>query len=337
VWAVSPGCTATTGRIDAAVRRAEAATVNDLLAARLSAQGGLVTAVETHSCGYTDVGLCRLVASGALFRARSGCFVDGRLLVDASPETRHALMARAVSRGYRSPHAISHLSALVIHGLPLLNVTPDAVHLTLTGPGFARTLPGLRVHPCLPDTVALQRDGSRVVHPAIAIVQSAALAGVAAGVAAADAALYSGQVTKQDLEIALRVARLGPGRGNARIAVELGDARTESPGESWARVLFHSLGLPAVDPQVEIRDERGRLVGRVNFLFRAQRTIVEFDGLVKYGAADGRQALVNEKRREDALRSLGYQVVRLTWRNLYDPGLVDRMIREAFARDSANR
>ncbi|MEO8556526.1 MAG: hypothetical protein ABI474_07625 [Actinomycetota bacterium] len=311
--------------------------MNDLLVARLSAQGGLVTAVEAHSCGYTNDGLRRLVASGQLFRPRTGCFVDSRLLVEAGPETRHALTARAVSRGYRSAHAISHISALVIHGLPLLNLTPDVVHLTLTGPGFPRTLPGLRVHPCLPDTVARQRDGSCVVDPAIAIVQSAALAGVAAGVAAADAALYAGQVTKHDLQDALGVARLGPGRGNARIAVELGDARTESPGESWSRVLFVSLGLPAVDPQVEIRDERGRLVGRVDFLFRAQRTIVEFDGLVKYGRADGRQALVDEKRREDALRSLGYQVVRLTWRNLYDPGLVDSMIRQAFARDSANR
>ena len=311
--------------------------MNDLLAAHLSAHGGLITAVEAHSCGYTNVGLCRLVASGELFRARLGCFVEGRLMVDASPETRHALTARAISRGYRSPHAISRISALVIHGLPLLNLTPDVVHLTLTGPGFPRTLPGLRVHPCLPDTVARQRDGSRVVHPAIAVVQSAALAGVAAGVAAADAALYGGQVTKQDLEIALSVARLGPGRRDARIAVELGDSRTESPGESWSRVLFVSLGLPAVDPQVEIRDEHGRFVGRVDFLFRAQRTIVEFDGLVKYGAADGRQTLVNGKRREDALRSLGYQIVRLTWRDLHDPGWVDRQIREAFARDSASR
>jgi very-short-patch-repair endonuclease len=67
-------------------------------------------------------------------------------------------------------------------------------------------------------------------------------------------------------------------------------------------------------------------------VFRAQRTIVEFDGLIKYGGADGRQALVDEKRREDALRSLGYQVVRLTWRDLYDPGLVDRLIRQAFTR-----
>lgn len=93
-----------------------------------------------------------------------------------------------------------------------------------------------------------------------------------------------------------------------------------------------SLGLPTVDPQVEIRDERGRFVGRVDFLFRAQPPAVEFDGLVKYGGTDGRQALIDEKRREDALRSLGYQMVRLTWRNLRDPGLVDRPIRKAFAR-----
>lgn len=306
--------------------------MNDLLVARLAAQGGLVTAVEAHSCGYTNVSLHRLVASGDLFRARSGCFVDGRMLIGTTAEARHALTARAVSRGYRQPHAISHISALMIHGLPLLNIAPDVVHLTLTGPGVPRTLPGLRVHPQLPDWVTRQRDGSRVVHPAMAVVQSAALAGVGAGVAAADAALHSGQVTRNDLEVALRVARLGPGRADARTAVELSDLRAESPGESWARVLFVSLGLPTVEPQVVIRDEHGRFVGRVDFLFKVQRTIVEFDGLVKYGGADGRQALIDEKLREDALRSLGYQVVRLTWRDLHDPALVARVIRQAFAR-----
>ena len=234
--------------------------MNDLLVARLSAQGGLVTAIEAHSCGYTNVGLHRLVASGDLFRARSGCFVDGQLLHDAGPEKRHALTAGAVSRGYRQPHAISHVSALVVLGLPLLNITADVVHLTLTGPGRPRTLRGLRVHPELPDSVARQRHRDRVVHPAIAIVQSAALAGVTAGVAAADAALHSGQVTKDDLEIALRIARLGPGRADARTALDLADGLAESPGESWARVLFVSLGLPQVEPQVVIRDERGPVV-----------------------------------------------------------------------------
>ena len=190
--------------------------MNDLLVARLSAQGGLVTAIEARSCGYTNLSLHRLVATGDLFRARSGCFVDGRLLKSASPQERHALTARAVSRGYRQPHAISHVSALVILGLPLLNITADVVHLTLTGPGLPRTVPGLRVHPEMPDSVARLRDGDRVVHPAMAVVKSAALAGFTVGVAAADAALHTRQVTKGDLEIALRIARLGPGRADAR-------------------------------------------------------------------------------------------------------------------------
>jgi hypothetical protein len=66
-------------------------------------------------------------------------------------------------------------------------------------------------------------------------------------------------------------------------------------------------------------------------------------GLVKYGGADGRRALIEggnpslldsdfEKRREDALRSLGYQLVRLTWRDLHDPAVVEGLIRQAFAR-----
>jgi len=311
--------------------------MNDLLRARLAAQCGLITAKEAHACGYTSVSLSRLVAAGDLFRARAGCFVEGKLFADAGAQARHGLMARAVSRGYHPPHAISHVSALAVHGLPLLNFEPDVVHLTLTGPGCPRTLRGLRVHPELPASVSRQREGGCVVHPAMAVVQSAALAGIAAGVAAADAALRAGQVTKADLEVALRIARLGPGRAEARTAVELSDGLAESPGESWARVLFVSLGLPSAELQAEIRDARGRFVGRVDFLFRECRTVVEFDGLLKYGGAAGRQALVDEKRREDGLRSLGYQVVRLTWRDLHDPALVDRLVKEGFSRNRSHQ
>jgi len=306
--------------------------MNDLLRARLSAQRGLITASEAQACGYTRASLRRLVTSGVLVRARAGCFVDAQLLEDVSPEANHALMARAVSRGYGPPHAISHLSALTIHGLPLLNVTADEVHLTLTGPGCPRTLPGLRVHPQLSESVARDRDGSRVVHPAVAIVQSAALAGNAAGVAAADAGLFRRQVTVRDLELALLAVRLGPGRADAHPAVRLADPLSESPGESWARVLFVSLGLPAVESQAVIRDEQGQFVGRVDFLFRESRTVVEFDGLFKYGGDCGPQALVKEKRREDRLRALGYQVVRLIWKDLFDPSKVECEIRKAFAR-----
>jgi very-short-patch-repair endonuclease len=54
-------------------------------------------------------------------------------------------------------------------------------------------------------------------------------------------------------------------------------------------------------------------------LLPALRVVVEFDGAVKYQGADGRNALIREKRREDALRALGYRVVRLTWSELRRP------------------
>jgi very-short-patch-repair endonuclease len=96
-------------------------------------------------------------------------------------------------------------------------------------------------------------------------------------------------------------------------------------------LVFAGLGLPAPELQAEIRDVGGRLVGWVDFLFREQRLIVEFEGRVKYDGADGRDALFREKRREDALRALGYQVVRLIWRDLHDPALVGRLITHAFS------
>lgn len=74
--------------------------------------------------------------------------------------------------------------------------------------------------------------------------------------------------------------------------MDLADARSESPGESRTRLLLGSLRLGTAVPQVEIRDAEGYLVGRVDFLYEQQRTIVEFDGLVKYGDADGRVAVL---------------------------------------------
>ena len=54
--------------------------------------------------------------------------------------------------------------------------------------------------------------------------------------------------------------------------------------------------------------------------------------MVKYEGADGRAALAAEKRREDRLRALGFEVVRLTWADLDHPEVVDRLVRSALDR-----
>jgi hypothetical protein len=56
----------------------------------------------------------------------------------------------------------------------------------------------------------------------------------------------------------------------------------------------------------------------VDQLFRAESTVVEVDGKVKYADpnVDPREVLWQEKLREDRIRGEGWQVVRLTWAHL---------------------
>ena len=60
--------------------------------------------------------------------------------------------------------------------------------------------------------------------------------------------------------------------------------------------------------------------------------VIEFDGKIKYGGVGGLQALVDEKAREDRLRALGYEIVRLTWADLARPGRVKVMVLAAVKR-----
>ncbi len=121
--------------------------------------------------------------------------------------------------------------------------------------------------------------------------------GPRAGLIAADAALARGMVTGDQLEAAVATSALGHGRRNAELVVRLADPRSESPGESWTRLLFHQLGLTPMEPPAVIRDPSGRFVARVDLLDHAHRLVVEFDGAVKYGgaAAAGQATLVAEK------------------------------------------
>ena len=112
--------------------------------------------------------------------------------------------------------------------------------------------------------------------------------------------------------------------------------RSESAGESVSRVRISEAGLPSPTPQLEIFDHRGRFVARLDFGCEEKRTIGEFDGKGKYGELlrPGQMpsdAIVAEKRRENQLRDLGWQVVRWLWADLYQENVIkDRLLR-AFA------
>lgn len=129
---------------------------------------------------------------------------------------------------------------------------------------------------------------------------------------------------------ALETGRFGRGAAHDRIVAAIADARVESAGESRSRWLFRVVGLPDPELQVWIRGDDG-FAARVDFLFRAQRTIVEFDGMAKYATT---QDLRAEKIREDRLRELGYEVVRIVWAELTRPAELHPRITAAFARSA---
>ena len=130
-----------------------------------------------------------------------------------------------------------------------------------------------------------------------------------------------------------------PGVKRARRVVAFLDGRSESAGESASRVRLVQQGLPCPDLQREICDADGRLVGRVDFCWDEERTVGEFDGKQKYGrllqpGQTIEEVVYAEKVREDALRDLGWQVVRWLWRDLYRNGVLRDRVRRAFARST---
>ncbi len=115
--------------------------------------------------------------------------------------------------------------------------------------------------------------------------------------------------------------------------LRLADGHRESPGETRLAHVLHLMQLP-VSPQFRVRD--GDFTAYADFKLDDWPVLVEFDGRVKSPApAPGRgrgEALFAEKRREDRLRDLGYEVVRVVWDELDDPVALARRIRVAIDR-----
>ncbi len=303
--------------------------MDDVLQPRLLAMG-VLTARQVNDLGVNHHRLLRLVRDGELVRVRAGVYVDGARHRSADPVARHLLEVRAVLASLGAGYAAGHLSGVVVSGLPVLERDLGPVELVGIETGKARTDGRLRVHPAVPASVVVGWDGIAVVRPAVAVLQAAATTGLRAGLVAADAALHRRLITPGELQGALTEAPLGRRRSTAEQVVRLADGRSESPGESWARLLFHQLGLANLEPQAVIHDEAGRFVARVDLLDREHHLVIEFDGALKYaGGGIGQAALVAEKRRDDAIRRLGYRVLRLVWSDLLDPARLLRLVRAA--------
>ena len=317
--------------------------------ARIEArQRGFVTRGQALDCGYTDDQIRELVRHKAWTRLRRGSYARTSTLVGKGDSARHALLVRCVMHSLVGRPVVAGYSALAVLGVPLWGVRAGQVHVHREPGRSARTEAGVSHHVGdLPDHEITEVDGLLVAVPERAMVDAARDIPFEQGVVLSDGAR---RLLAADLDQAMEILerqRDWPGSIHAHRALDFSDPRAATVGESRGRVAIARIGLPKPELQYRIDSSSGRLLGISDFYFDGMATAAEFDGRLKYGRAlyerDGRldegidlgEVVWQEKRREDAIRDAGHEMVRFIWSELdgHDGALRARFLR-AFARGS---
>jgi hypothetical protein len=237
---------------------------------------------------------------------------------------------------------VSHTSAALLHGLPVFSGGLGRVQLTRAGSPGGKNRGHISMHAApLDDTEIVVVNGMLVTSLARTVVDVARSSCFEHAVMTGDAALSRG-LTQAELHICLTRSHRRPGMANARRVAAFIDGRSESPGESLSRVALHAAGIAKPELQLEVFDDDGLLLGRSDFGWPEHRTLGEFDGRVKYGrllkpGQSSEEVVYREKRREDALRDHGWQVVRWVSADLKTPREIANRVNRAFARNGLTR
>jgi len=302
------------------------------LVATMTEQYGVFTSSQAYGFGFTHAELQHLRDRRDLTSVRRGVYAvreDYHALEDFE---LHRVDAQAALLCLDKPTTLSHETAAVWSGLPLLRPDLRLVHATRPELKASRTEAGIHHHPgALPDGHWRELGGVRLTTDARTAVDVARTNDYARGLAVVDSAIRNGTPLADIRDVQLH-CRAWPGARGASRAVAEGDGRAANPGESFSRAILTQAGVAPTDIQVAIFDGRG-LVGYADFGWLPLMVLGEFDGRLKYGAgAQGADVLWNEKLREDRLRSLGYEVIRWTWADLLDPTRLIARVSAALAR-----
>ena len=245
---------------------------------------------------------------------------------------RHRHQALAAAHASRSHPTLSHHSAALIWGVPIVEDHPKVVHVLSTLATGTRSEGGFRRHATrFPEIGLIEVDGVAVTNLERTLIEFTVDNSFRSAVAALDWAFgaeHRGAPPRTSKEAVLAMAarlRLVKGGRKLQRAIEFADPRSGSAGESLSRAVMHEWRFPAPELQSEFRDASG-LIGYVDFWWPEQRLIGEFDGKGKYMDLEflrGKtpaEAVIDEKRREDRLRALGPRVVRWDWPAIWRNG-----------------
>lgn len=280
--------------------------VDDDVRALARSQQGCLTSTQAIRLGLTEEGLRHRVARGALVRIAPRVFVVGGKPIDDIS----LMVAAVLEAGGRS--ALSHGSAAAYWAFPGFQLRPIEVTRQRDGTFPDSTLATVHTTRILVERHLALVHGIHVTTPARTLFDLAPRLHPARLERLIDRAWSDGLVTIPLLERTLTELRA---RGRAGIAImrQLIAARRDGlrPPESGLEARFQQLlaedGQAPMERQVDVGADAW--IGRVDFLDRKAKLIVEIDGDRFHGSLSDRRA---DEERTRKLEAAGWTVIRLT-------------------------
>lgn len=291
----------------------------------------LITHAALAANGITPNEIRAKVQAGELTRVRRGIYdvVTALGVVDD-----HLRLLRATVTAVHETNVVSHLSAAVMHGIPVQTHLLGRVWMTRRSAGHGRSTRLVAVrNTALDDDETMQLDGLTVTTPGRTVADLARTQPYEWGVIACDAALRSGVHPDVIRTSLVRHPRLR-GIPRASAALTFADPRSESPAESLSRVSMARAGLPPPVLQSELFNRDGEFVARPDFTWPEAHLVGEVDGKWKYGqllrpGQSPEDAIMAEKKREEMIRQVGFWVVRWDWETASNPVRLGALLRRA--------
>ncbi|MBM7474241.1 hypothetical protein JOD51_000489 [Curtobacterium herbarum] len=221
----------------------------------------------------------------------------------------------------------SHTTAARLWGAPLPRAAQDGeVHVSTIGDGVRMRRPGVVSHR-IAEPVLVELDGRRLSSPADTWFQCAGLLGVGALVAVGDHVVGRSQLaTIDDLR-----AAVVPGARHvvrARAALELVRVGSESAMETWWRLAVVEAGFDEPELNVDVHDDAGRFLGRVDMAWPDHRIALEYDG----DHHRERDVFRHDQQRDNGFAVNDWLVVHATAADRARPTVLFQRLRQAFAR-----
>jgi len=235
------------------------------------------------------------------------------------------MVLQAAAQRMPSVYAFSGRTAGWIWGLDVAPCEPIVV--TIPREASVRARAGVRLRRAsLPESEVVTRRSFRVTTPLRTVRDVASDADLVESVVAVEMALRTGLVAGSDLASHVEHHPGTKGVKRLRHALRLADARSESPMETRLRLQLLKARLPTPRVQADLHDAAGGFLGRADLYYPDCRLVIEYDG------ENHKDRLVSDLRRQNALVSAGYQVLRFTAGDLRTAGLVPDQVRRARSR-----